>query len=277
MPNHAVFMAALMALLTFSSIGRAQDSPIGEGWLTCPRCQTQDDRVAARAKVAGHPFDPHDVSGIWGNKGMELDLRTLPPLTPWGIEQYKATRATFSQAGTPVSNSNDGMLICDPLGYPRAFAYNYGFQFVTLPDQVLQFFELNHTWRTIWTDGRKLPTDPPQQRWLGYAVGRWEGDTFVVEGSGYDERSWLSEDRTNRVYGFVHSDEMRTIERYRRTSYGTLDASMTIIDPKVFTKPWVTSGTINLSSNTELWEYFCVPSESDEYNNRVLKPAAGSK
>ena len=112
---------------------------------------------------------------------------------------------------------------------------------------------------------------------MGYAVGRWEGDTFVIEGSGYDERSWLSEDRTNRVYGFVHSGEMRTVERHKRTSYATLEASMTIIDPKVFTKPWVTSGTINLSSDTELWEYFCVPSESEEYNNRVLKPAAGSK
>ena len=266
----------LMTVVGLCSAAWAQDDIVPPGWHTCPRCQSQGDRVAARDKlgVASHPFDPHDVSGVWGNNGMELDLNSLPPLTPWGKQQYDATRAEFSSDGVPLSNSKDGMLICDPLGYPRWYAYNYGFEFVTLPDRVIQFFELNHTWRTIWTDGRQLPTDPPTQRWLGYAIGRWEGDTFVIEGSGYDERSWISEDRRNRVYGFAHSDQMRTVERYKRTSYGTLEASITIIDPKVFTKPWVTTGTINLSPGTELWEYFCVPSESAEYNGRVLKPAA---
>ena len=146
-----------------------------------------------------------------------------------------------------VSNSKDGMLICDPLGYPRSFAYNYGFQFVVLPDRVLQFFEWGHTWRDIWTDGRKLPDDPPQPRWLGYAVGRWEGNTFVVESSGYDDRSWIQEDRRDRRWGFPHTDQMRIVERYTRTSFGTLDAELTIIDPEIYTKPWTTKGTIQLS------------------------------
>ena len=111
------------------------------------------------------------------------------------------------------------MLICDPLGYPRWFAYNYGMQFVVLPDRVLQFFELGHTWRDIWTDGRKLPENPPQPRWLGYAVGRWDGDTFVIESTGYDDRAWLQEDRRDRRWGFPHSDQLRLVERYRRTSF----------------------------------------------------------
>jgi len=280
MRDHVIpLILTLTVVLGFSSIGWGQDSIVPPGWLICPRCQNQDDRAEARAKykVAGHPFNPRDLSGIWGNNGMELDLNTLPPLTTWGKQQYDSTRAEFSPTGEPLSNSKDGMLICDPLGYPRGFAYNYGFEFVMLPDRVYQFFELGHTWRTIWTDGRKLPEDPPTPRWLGYAVGRWDGDTFVIEANGYDDRSWLSEDRRNRVYGLTHSDEMKTVERYRRTSYGTLDVSMTVIDPRVFTKPWETRGTISLSSGTELWEYFCVPSESEEYNNRVLKPAAGSK
>ena len=168
---------------------------------------------------------------------------------------------------------------------PRAFTYNYGFEFVMLPDRVLQFFEWGHTWRTIWTDGRALPTNPPTPRWLGYAVGRWEGDTFVVETTGFDDRSWLAEDRDNARrqpedrgnYGFPHSDEMRTVERYKRTSFGTLDATLTITDPKVYTQPWTTSGTIRLTPGTEIWEYFCVPSESAEYNQRVTAAAAGAK
>jgi hypothetical protein len=208
---------------------------------------------------------------------MELDVKTVPPMTPLGKQLYDATKAEETALGVTASNSKDGMLICDPLGYPRLFAYNYGFQFVMLPDSMLQFFEWGHTWRTIWTDGRKLPEDPPQPRWLGYAVGRWEGDTFVVEANGYDDRSWLSEDRRDRRWGFPHTDQLRTVERYKRTSYDTLEASITITDPKVFTRPWTTSGKIQLRPGTEIWEYFCVPSESNEYNNRLTKPAAGAK
>jgi hypothetical protein len=255
--------------VAFSSVGLAQKPELtpGPGWKTCPRCINNAQLEAANKAydVANKAFNPRDLSGVWGNNGIELDVKNVPPFTPEGQKMFEATLSDI-----PSTNSKDGMLICDPLGYPRWFAYNYGMEFVMLPDRVLQFFEWGHTFRTIWTDGRKLPTDPPQQRWLGYAVGRWEGDTFVVEGNGYDERSWISEDRRNRIRGFAHSDEMRTVERYKRTSYGTLEAELTITDPKVFTQPWTTKDTIELRPNAELWEYFCVPSESDEYNKRLI-------
>jgi hypothetical protein len=294
MRNRIIVSILALTGLAFSSVSLAQNTntqertfgrdttesqPIkelvpGPGWKTCPRCTNNKQLAAAYAeyKVEGHPFDPKDLSGVWGNNGMELDVKNVPPFTAEGAKMFEATRSEI-----PSTNSRDGMLICDPIGYPRWFAYNYGMEFVVLPDRVLQFFEWGHTWRTIWTDGRKLPEDPPQQRWLGYAVGHWEGDTFVVEGNGYDERSWISEDRRNRIRGFAHSDQMRTVERYRRTSYGTLEAEMTIIDPKVFTQPWTTKGKIELRPNAELWEYFCVPSESDEYNKRLVEAARGSK
>jgi len=245
----------------------------GPGWKTCPRCTNNKQLAAANKtyKVDGHAFDPHDLSGVWGNNGMELDVKNVPAFTPKGAQMFEATHSDI-----PTTNSKDGMLVCDPLGYPRLFAYNYGMQFVMLPDRVLQFFEWGHTWRDIWTDGRKLPEDPPTPRWLGYAVGHWEGDTFVVEGNGFDERSWISEDRRNRIRGFTHTEKMRTVERYRRTSYGTLEAEMTVSDPDVFTKPWTTKGKIELRPNAELWEYFCVPSESDEYNKRLIDAAKAS-
>jgi hypothetical protein len=246
----------------------------GPGWKTCPRCTNKKQLEAAYKayKVDGHPFDPRDLSGIWGNNGIPFDVKNVPPFTPLGEKMFEATRSEIA-----TTNSKDPMLICDPLGYPRLFAYNYGFQFVVLPDRVLQFFELDHTWRDIWTDGRKLPDDPPQPRWLGYAVGRWEGDTFVVEGYGYDDRSWISEDRRNRIRGFPHSDQMRTIERYKRTRYATLEAEITITDPQVFTRPWTTKGEVELVPNAEIWEYFCVPSESDEYNKRLIDAAKQKK
>lgn len=98
-----------------------------------------------------------------------------------------------------------------------------------------------------------------------------------IAGFNYDERSWISEDRRNRIHGFAHSDEMRTIERYRRTSYGTLEAEMTVMDPKVFTEPWVTKDKIELRPSAEIWEYFCVPSESEDYNKRLIESAKQSQ
>jgi hypothetical protein len=275
-----VSVPALLAVLACSPMVLAQSSssPYPPGWLPCPRCQSGPERAASRkqADVENRTFDPKDIAGVWGNNGMELSI-VPPPFTAKGKELYDATRADETPEGLAISNSKDGMLICDPLGYPRLFAYNYGFEFVVLPNRVVQFFEFGHTWRDIWTDGRKLPDDPPQPRWMGYAIGRWEGDTFVVESNGYDDRSWIQEDRRDRRWGFPHSDQMRVVERYRRTSYGALNASLTITDPVIFKKPWTTTGTIQLSPGTEIWEYMCVVSESEAYNNDKLRPQVGAK
>jgi hypothetical protein len=275
----SVSILALVTWLAGASSVTAQTATSTEpsGWLPCPRCQNAQARAAARKKydVDGHPFNPRDISGVWGNDGIELNI-VVPPLTARGKEMYDATRAEQTASGFSISNSKDGMLMCDPLGYPRLFTYNYGFEFVMLPNRVVQFFELYHTWRDIWTDGRALPEDPPQPRWLGYAVGRWEGDTFVIESNGYDERSWLQEDRRDRRWGFPHSDKLRVLERYRRTSFGTLEAEMTIVDPDVYTQPWTTKGTIALSPGTEIWENYCVTSESLQFNNDHLRPEVGA-
>lgn len=275
--------AVFMAMLTWSLFALAQapqrktgvDVPVitpGPGWRACPRCVNQahidDDR--AKANVDTRKFDSHDISGVWGDNGIELDLNTLPPFTPEGQKEYDATLTTI--AGV---NSKDPMNICDPLGYPRAFAYNYGMEFMNGKDRVVQFFEFQHTYRTIWTDGRKLPVDPQLPRFLGYSVGHWDGDTFVVESSGFDTRAWLSEDRRKRVHGFPHSADLRVEERYKRINYGKLQATLTIIDPKIFTKPWVTTGVITLRPNNELSEYFCVPSEEEQFNNFSTLPSAG--
>jgi len=300
----------LAALLVFSSAALAQKpEDIPEGWKTCPHCLTpQQQRDLAKLDPPGKPFNAHQLDGVWSavpSKG-PIVIETVhdafgkdqnstgvkppevPDLTPYGKELFKKTITEYkSPEGTRVTNSRDPMLICDPLGWPRWFSYNYGFEFVTLPDRTLQFIEWAHTWRTIWTDGRKLPANPPQPRFLGYAVGHWEGDTFVVESNGYDDRSWISEAGNYAVKpgakgwgmsGWPHSDEMRISERWKRTTYGTMEAVMTITDPKVYTKPWTTQPTKHvLNPNAELWEYFCVPSDSNEYNERIMKPSNGVK
>jgi hypothetical protein len=246
----------------------------GPGWKPCPRCENQGYMAQDREKekVDTRPFDAHDISGIWsGNpndleaNGMPLDLKAVPPFTPYGQKLFDAL-----QSESPQWNSKDPMNICDPYGWPRWLTYDYGFEFIVLPNRVLQFFEQGHTWRDIWTDGRKLPSDPPIPRYLGYAVGKWEGDTFVVESNGYDDRSWL----TNQVRraanirpgGYPHSDEMRIEERYKRLNYGLLQITLTITDPKVYAAPWTTTATTTLIPNTEIAEHFCVTSDNLYYN-----------
>jgi hypothetical protein len=239
-------------------------------WLPVPRSQSPQQAAAAAASVKGRAFNPRDLSGVWGVNGGGVGLSNpTPPMTPWGQARYDAAKPGMGPRAVPLGN--DPMLICDPIGMPRWLGYNYGTEIIQLPDRVVQTIELYHTFRTIWTDGRVLPTldDDAEPRFLGYSVGRWEGDTFIVQSAGFDDRSWLD------TQGHPHSDEMRVEERYQRASFDTLKLSYTIDDPKTYTKPWVSSGTIRLAAGTEIGEYFCVPSQEEEYRRLVRAPAGG--
>ena len=254
-----------------------------DGWKPCPRCQNAGDRAKANTeyKVEGHPNNPKDLSGVWGFNGITNAFQNAPPMTEWGKQQFAKTIGEKNADGEPLhskdtSGRGGGSAInCDPFGWPRLYTYNYGFEFVMLPDRVLQFFEQSHTWRTIWTDGRKLPAEPPEPHWMGWNVGHWEGDTFVVESNGFDERSWLN--ATQPDGGWPHSDEMKVVERWRRINYGTLESQVTVIDPKTYTQPWVTPvAQTKLVPGTELGQDFCAPSDYATFNNQVFLPTAGA-
>ena len=264
----------LAAFLGWSVSASAQEPGLevplqtpGPGWKTCPRCENPahvaDDRK--KADVDTRQFDPHDLSGVWGNNGIHINNKNRPPFTPAGQKMYDDLAKQFDQKDEKTSALKDPLLGCDPLGSIRGFGYNYGVEFVQTPTRVFEFFEWSHTWRTIWTDGRQLPKDPPVERFLGYDVGHWDGNTFVVESNGYDDRAYISSDSTTPL--FPHSPDMRVEERYTRVNYGQLQASITITDPTVYTEPWTTTGMIQLLPNAELWEYFCVPSESGYFNS----------
>src|SRR3989442_12909557 len=104
-----------------------------------------------------------------------------------------------------------------------------------LPDRVLQFFEITHTWRTIWTDGRKLPENPPEPRWMGWSVGHWEGDTFVVASNGFEERPGLG--NSQPVGCWTHSDEMKVVDRWRLLPARTTGREVAIVVTRTYTDP----------------------------------------
>ena len=125
------------------------------------------------------------------------------------------------------------------------------------------------TYRVIHIDGRQLEADPAPS-WMGYSVGRWEGDTLVVQSNGYNEKTWTSR------YGVSHSDKLRVIERYRRTNFGSLQLEVTYDDPGVYLKPWGFTTTMNLTADTEMLEAVCERS-SDHWANRPDAASTGGE
>jgi hypothetical protein len=121
---------------------------------------------------------------------------------------------------------------------------------------VVILYEEQTPYRQIFTDGRQLPKDP-NPAWRGYSIGKWEGDTLIVDTTGFNEEETILPGRR------PHSDALHIIERYRRRDFGHLEIQFTIDDPKVYTKPWTIKVNSHLVPDTELLEYICNENEKD--------------
>jgi hypothetical protein len=194
------------------------------------------------------PAPKRDISGIWepaegvgaginasGAQQMPSDGKPEHelPFTPAGREAFLANKPTFGVTQVPSALTNDPMPGCDPQGFPRIVLHNFRTsRIIQTSENVVILYLFNKKWRTIWTDGRELPKNVEEPRWWGYSVGRWVDDyTFVAESTGFDERTWLDN------AGRPHSDAMRVEERYQRLDRDHLMMTITIDDPKFYTKP----------------------------------------
>ena len=145
---------------------------------------------------------------------------------------------------------------CLPAGVPLATLFAEVHKIIQTPGLTVILLELDSAYRQIYTDGRKLPGNP-ERLWLGYSVGKWEGDTLVVETAGFNDKSWLD------GMGHPHSEAMKVWERYRRRDFGHLDVEITIDDPKMYTKPFTIKVTHLLEADSDILEYFCAENEKD--------------
>ena len=255
--NSSIRLVAAVALvLLVSSSGFAQRGQ-------------RDARRGNQSSTPSVPHDPHDLSGIWTGNPQTLSTNP-PPLTAWGKEQFDTHKPSYGPRAVPPVFGNDPTGKCDPLGYPRILFFGRPFEIMLMKNRLLELFEWGRVLREIWIDGRELPKDP-DPKWLGNtAVGKWDGDTFVVDTVGFDERAWI--DR----FGNPHSEDMHLQERYHRLDRDTLEVVLTIDDPKTYTKPWVSDRlTFRLLPNDKIREDFCVPSEEDSFNQGVRNPAGG--
>ena len=230
---------------------------------------------AAKNHKAG-PAPRRDLSGIWGPED------TMEGISPRGVKSH----APFTALGENIANNvykpgdgprrvaiglaNDPLDSCDPAGFPRDLLFELRpFQVMQTPNKMLMVYQYQQVWRAIWTDGRELPKDP-DPRWYGYSVGKWEDDyTFVIETVATDERTWLDN------AGDPHSSEMRVEERYHRVDRDTLELTVKIDDPKIYTEPWLARDKLRLKllpPNTEIMEMICAPSEAEEYKKSMANP-----
>ena len=268
------FFAWAIALVPFSMLA----SLVGAQTAAVKQAGAVNEQKAA-------PAPRHDISGIWdpGNRGIQPfgpqampedgKPEHQPPYTPLGLETLNAHKPSNGIRSVLPADTNDPVVTCDPQGISREDLYELRTtQILQTPAKVGVLYQFGKVWRVIWTDGRELPKDP-EPRWYGYSVGKWVDDyTFVVQTSGTDERTWI--DRAGRP----HSSDLLVEEKFHRVDHDTLELTLTINDPKMYTKPWVATDKLQFKlqpSNFDVREMICSPSEFAEYNKIIGNPASG--
>ena len=230
------------------------------GWLSHPTAgvpRLADGKPNLAAAVPRTADGKPDLSGLWRPAAILIGdigrgMKDPVPMQPWAEELYKKRRASESK--------DDPTASCIVGGVPRSDLVPYPFKVLTVPGMVVILYEAVHSYRQIFTDGRGLPKDPNPQ-WFGYSVGRWDGDTFVVESAGFNDNVWLDN------FGHPATTALKVTERFRRKNVGQMDVEITIDDPKTYTKPWTVLLPLTLAPDTELIEYMC--NENNKYHELV--------
>jgi len=207
--------------------------PNGQPNLTAPAPRTAE----------GKP----DLSGIWRGGGPSYRFNIAQDLKPEDIQPW--AEALF-QERVRDSRKESPLARCLPVSIPFHNAFNLT-RIVQTPGLMVILYESpNSPHRTVFTDGRALPKDP-NPTWLGYSIGRWEGDTLVIDSAGFNDRTWLDS------AGHPQTESLRITERLHRRDFGHMDFQMTIDDPKVFTKPFTIKMERLLAPDTEILEDVC--------------------
>jgi hypothetical protein len=214
----------------------------------------------------------HDLSGVWMRQqpGNGFSDTPPPPLTAWALERFAANRPTVGPHAT--LDANDPTLDCAPPGVPYVLAVPTPFELVHADGEVIQLFEYNHFVRRIHTDGRGHPADlraTGAYEWLGHSIGRWEGNTLVIDTTGFNDATWL--DRL----GHPHSDALHLVERLRLLSDDTLEYAVTVDDARAYSAPWTGRLLFTRRPDWEILEHVCTPKAKtyEEFKQKAWAPA----
>jgi hypothetical protein len=174
-------------------------------------------------------------------------LKALP-LTPWAEEKFKANHPIGAEY--TALTSNDPNFSCLPPGVPNIYTHAYPIEILQVPGRTIMFFEYGHFVRQIFTDGREHPKDA-NPTWMGDSTGKWEGETLVVDSTGFNDKTWLD------VEGHPHSEALHIVERLRRADHDTLMIDIAIDDPQAYTAPLKTQRKFILKPEWNIMEFIC--------------------
>ena len=289
-------LIVMVSAFTLTSVATAQN-------------ERQQQPPAAKEQKAGAPADQksapaprHDISGTWEpangpSDGIQADgVKAMPndgkpqhqlPYTLYGEQAYKSHHALEGADAVLPGQFNDPRDKCEPLGFPRMNFYNLReTQILQNENKIAMLYEYATTWRVIWTDGRELPKlvdggvmigkEVKEPRYYGYSVGKWVDDTtLVIETTGMmgEDRVWLD------TAGRPISDQLRVEERLHRVDHDHLEWTVTIDDPKMYTKPWIAMNKFPMkleNPHKDVMEQYCSPSEMERYNKVFGDPSSGA-
>jgi hypothetical protein len=257
--------AILAALLAFPFAAAAQQ-------------KEDDSRTKVPRAADGHP----DMTGVWQAGSNHIGtweeanvdggfVAGNSPITPFAIKEKQPSPPYQDWALKKVKESyvrrgvDDPEVGCLPPGVPRTTAMGlFPMQIVQTQKMVVMLFEVYHEFRLIPIDAKH--PDDLDPSYMGDSVGHWEGDTLVVDVTGFNDKTWLS------GVGSFHSDKMHVVEKFTRVDYNTILYDSIVEDPVVLTGPWTRHSTIMLRSGTRLQEYVCAENNQDlQRYNEMLK------
>jgi hypothetical protein len=252
-------------LIWATVLAAAATTTLGAQWEPYPSKnvpRTSDGKVDLAAAPRRTADGKIDLAGFWMPTDRVKHLLNLSadlkpgsvPLQPWAQGVYRE-RIETNGKDHPGAR-------CWPSGIPEKNNIPDGVKVVQTPDLMLFLHESRTIYRQIFTDGRPLPRDA-QPTWMGYSVGRWEGDTFVVDTIGQNGKTWLD------MRGLPATEALRVTERFTRPTVGRIFVDVTIDDPKAYTRPWDVRLSWDLQPDIDLIESIC------EENNRDLPHMVG--
>jgi hypothetical protein len=254
----------VVALLALSASVEAQ-------WLKQPTPgvpRTADGTPNLSAPAPRGADGKPDLSGVWqleprpcAAEGCAADYQAGPEFLDFGARlqgglPYQPWAAELVKQRTAQLGKEDPVGLCRPGGALRILTFPPYRKFIQTPGLFIILSERDVTYRQIFTDGRRLPSDP-DPTWNGYSVGAWEGDTLVVRTNGLRDGTWL--DRN----GSPMTAAAKIVERFRRVNYGRLEVAVTVDDPKAYAQPWTVTLVQRIVLDTDLLDYHCMDNEKD--------------
>jgi hypothetical protein len=263
----AFFAIAAAAVLSCAA-------PVSAQWLKYPTAgvpRTADGKPNFVAPTPRTQDGKPDFSGIWLTdsfcaRGQDPEVLTCGLELPMGMQginmgfglpgglPYQPWLAALVKQRTANNAKDDPHVGCLPDTFLRAYSLPHLLKFVQAPGLLVMLNEMNANYRQVFTDGRPFPDDPTPS-WQGYSSAKWEGDTLVVNSTGFRDDLWIDWN------GSMITSAAKVQERIRRLDYGHLEVGVTVDDPKAYTKPWTATLRQRLALNTDLVDEICLENE----------------